>query len=209
LPSYSSKVQVAKCFRRRLQVSKKLLSVMAFAVLAMFGASCATTDDAANSNANAAVATTTRTAADGSQITTTTDASGVKTETRVFPDNPRVDRVVVTTRDGRRTVRAYSPSGEEREINDVGDALEVSGDKIADAARWTADKAEDVGDATVEGAKTVGEKTAEGAKTVGGKTAEGAKTVGEKTAEGAKTVGKKTAAGAKKAGSAIKDAVTP
>ena len=149
-------------------MSKKLLTVMAVAVLAMFGASCTTTDQA---NANMAT-TTTRTAADGSEITTTTDANGVKTETRVFRDNPRVSRVVVTTtRDGRRTVRAYSPSGEEKEVNDVGDALEVSGDKIADAARWTADKAEDVGSKTVEVGKTVGEKTAEGAKTVGEKTA--------------------------------------
>ncbi len=168
-------------------MSKKLLMALAFGVLAMFAAGCATTDQTANANANAAATTTTRTAADGSQITTTIDANGVKTETRVFRNNPRVERVVVTTRDGRRTARAYSPSGEEKEVNDVGDALEWTGDKIADAAGWTADKAEDVGDATVKGAKTVGEKTA----------------------EGAKTVGKKTAAGAKKVGGAIKDAVTP
>ena len=133
-------------------MSKKILTVMAVAVLAMFGASCTTTDQA---NANMAT-TTTRTAADGSEITTATDANGVKTETRVFRDNPRVSRVVVTTRDGRRTVRAYSPSGEEKEVNDVGDALEASGDKIADAARWTADKAVDVGSKTVEVGKTVG-----------------------------------------------------
>ena len=121
-------------------MSKKLLTAMAFGVLAMFMAGCSTTDQTANANANAAATTTTRTAADGSEITTTTDASGVKTETRVFRNNPRVSRVVVTTRDGRRTVRAYSPSGEEKEVNDVGDALEVTGDKIADAAGWTADK---------------------------------------------------------------------
>ncbi len=113
-------------------MSKKLLMVMAVAVLAVLGASCTTTDQT-NANANAAPTTTTRTAADGSEITTTTDASGVKTETRVFRNDPWVSRVVVTTRDGRRTVRAYSPSGEEKEINDVGDALEATGDKIADA----------------------------------------------------------------------------
>lgn len=180
------------------KVSKKLLTLTAVSVLAFFGSGC-TTADQTNVNANVANMTTTRTAADGSVITTTTDASGVKTETRVFRDNPRISRVVVTTTaDGRRTARAYSPSGEEKEINDVGDALEVTGDKIADGARWTFDKAEDVGEKTVEGAKTVGEKTAEGATVVG-----------EKTAQGAKTVGKKTAAGAKKAGSAIKDAITP
>ena len=187
-------------------MSNKLLIVSALAVLTIFGASCTTTDESANANV---AMTTTRTLADGSEITTTTDANGVKTETRVFRDNPRVSRVVVTTRDGRRTVRAYSPSGDDEEINDVGDALEVSGDKIADAARWTADKAGDIGSKAVEVGKTVGEKTAEGAKTVGEKTAEGARTVGEKTVSGAKTVGKKTAEGAKKTGSAVKDALTP
>lgn len=177
-------------------MSKKLLTVMAVAVLAMFGASCTTSDP--NASANSAATTTTRTAVDGSEITTTTDASGVKTETRVFRNNPRVAKVVVTTRDGRRTVRAYSPSGEEKEVNDVGDALEVSGDKIADAAKWTADKGEDVVD-------EVADKTED----VGDATVKGAKKVGAKTAEGAKTVGKKTAAGAKKVGGAIKDAITP
>ncbi|CAN5819626.1 hypothetical protein BH18ACI4_BH18ACI4_14750 [soil metagenome] len=202
-------------------MNKKLLTVIGLAVLGMGATSCATTDQTTNANANVAPTESTRTAADGTEvITTTTDASGVKTETRVFRNNPRISRVVVTTRDGRRTVRAYSPSGEEKEINDVGDALEVSGDKIADAARWTADKAEDVGDATIQGAKTVGEKTADGARTVGEKTADGARTVGEKTvdgartvgektADGARTVGKKTAEGAKKTGKAIKDAIIP
>ncbi|HET6647586.1 MAG TPA: hypothetical protein VFH01_09695, partial [Pyrinomonadaceae bacterium] len=99
-------------------MSKKLLTLGAVTILAIFGAGCATTDQTANANVNAAPTTTTRTAADGSEITTTTDASGVKTETRVFRNNPRVSRVVVTTTaDGRRTVRAYSPSGEEKEIN--------------------------------------------------------------------------------------------
>jgi len=180
-------------------MSKKLFIVFAVAALAMFLVSCATTaDQTANANVNAASTTTTRTLADGSEITTTTDANGVKTETRVFRNNPRVSRVVVTTRDGKRTVRAYSPSGEDKEVNDVGDALEVSGDKIADAAGWVADK-------TMDGVSAAGQ----GLKTAGEKTVEGAKTVGEKTASGAKTVGKKTASGAKKVGGAIKDAVTP
>lgn len=179
-------------------MSKKLFIVLAVAALAMFSVGCATTDQAANANVNAAGTTTTRTAADGSEITTTTDANGVKTETRVFRNNPRVSRVIVTTRDGRRTVRAYSPSGQDKEVNDVGDALEASGDAIADAAGWVAEK-------TVDGVSAAGR----GLKTAGEKTAEGAKTVGEKTAQGAKTVGKKTATGAKKVGGAIKDAVTP
>ena len=126
-------------------MSNKLLIGFAIAILGT-AAGCTTTDNAnVNANANAVVAqTTTRTAADGSEITTTTDANGVKTETRVFRNNPRVSRVVVTTtRDGRRTVRAYSATGEEKEVNDVGDALEVTGDKIADGAGWVADKTKD------------------------------------------------------------------
>lgn len=178
-------------------MSNKLLTVLAIAMLSVAVSGCNTTENAnVNANANAAVAqTTTRTAADGSVITTTTDASGVKTETRVFSGNPRVSRVVVTTtRDGRRTVRAYSATGETREVNDVGDALEATGDKIADAAGWVADKTKD-------GIAIAGDKLED----VGDKTVSGAKKVGE----GAKTVGEKTVEGAKKTGSAIKKAVTP
>ena len=186
-------------------MSKKLLIGLAIAMLGTV-AGCASTDNAnmananANANANAVVATTTtRTAADGSEITTTTDASGVKTETRVFRNDPRVQRVVVTTsQDGRRTVRAYSATGESKEVNDVGDALEVTGDKIADAAGWVADK-------TKSGVAVAGDKLEDAA----GETASGARKVGEKTVDGAKKVGEKTVEGAKKTGSAIKKAVTP
>lgn len=172
-------------------MSKKLLIVFAIAMVCVAGG-CATTDNAnvnTNANANATVAqTTTRTAADGSEIITTTDANGLKTETRTFRNNPRVSRVVVTTTsDGRRTVRAHSATGETKEVNDVGDALEVTGDKIADAAGWVAEK-------TKEGVLEAGDKLED---------------VGDKTASGAKKVGKKTVEGAKKAGSAIKKAVTP
>jgi hypothetical protein len=178
-------------------VSNKLWIVFAVALLGVSAAGCNTTDNAnVNANANVAVAqTTTRTAADGSEITTTTDASGVKTETRVFRGNPRVSRVVVTTsKDGRRTVRAYSPSGESKDVNDVGDALEVTGEKIADAAGWVADKTKD-------GVVEAGDKLED----AGDKTVSGAKKVGE----GAKKVGEKTVDGAKKVGSAVKKAVTP
>ena len=160
---------------------RRLLIVLGVAILATTGAACNTADDA-NANANATVATnTTRTGPDGSEITTSVDANGVKTETRVFRNNPRVAKVVVvTTRDGKRTTKVYAPSGESKDLkDDVGDALAVTGNALADAAGWTADKAEDVAKKTVEGAKTVGEKTAEGAKTVGEKTAEGAKKTGK------------------------------
>lgn len=181
----------------------KYFGALALAALVTFAVGCnpadgtANANDNANANANAnamANTTTTRTGPDNSEITTTTDANGVKTETRVFRNNPRVSRVVVTTRNGNRTVRAYSPKGEEKEVNDVGDALEVTGDKIAQAANFVADKAEDAPDAVKKGAEEVGDK---------------AEDVADKTAKGAKTVGKKTVEGAKKAGSKIKDAVTP
>jgi hypothetical protein len=185
-------------------VNNKLLVSFAVALLAAAGAGCSTTDNAnasTNANANAAVVAsdTTRLGPDGSEITTSVDANGVRTETRVFHNNPRVSKVVVTTREGKRTTRVYAPSGESKDLKDeVGDAMSATGNAIADGAGWTADKAEDIAGKTKEGAKTVGEKTGETAKTVAEKTKEGAKTVGEKTAEGAKKTGK-----------AIKKAITP
>ena len=182
-------------------MSKTLLIVLSIAMVALTGAGCTTTDNAnTNSNANATVASdTTRPGSDQSEITTSVDANGVKTETRVFHNNPRVAKVVVTTRDGKRTTTMYAPSGETKDLkDDFGDALSATGTAIADGAGWVANKTVDVADKTKEGVKTVGEKTGEAAKTIGEKTAAGAKTVGEKTAEGAKKTGK-----------AIKKAVTP
>jgi hypothetical protein len=177
-------------------VNNKILSTVAVAIFALGVNGCNTTNDNANTNANATevVATNnTRVGSDNSEIITAVDANGVKTETRVFHNNPRVSKVVVTTRDGKRTVTVYAPSGEARELNknEPEDVLEATGTAIADAVGFVADK-------TIEGAKTVGEKTVEGAKTVGEKTADGTRTVIEKTGEGAKKTGK-----------AIKKAVTP
>jgi hypothetical protein len=39
-------------------------------------------------------------------VTTSVDTNGNRTETRVFKNNPRISRVVVTTHNGQRTVRA-------------------------------------------------------------------------------------------------------
>jgi hypothetical protein len=150
---------------------------------------------------------------DNSEIATKVDDTGVKTQERTFHGNPRIARVVITTRNGQRTVKAYSPSGEERELNknETEDVLEATGDKVADAAGFVADKGEDVagaakdvGVAAKDKTVDVGEKTVDTAKTVGDKTVEGAKTVSDKTVEGAKTVGSKTASGTKKVGKAIK-----
>ena len=82
---------------------------------------------------------------DNSEITTSVDASGTRTETRTFRDNPRISKVVVTTRkDGARTVKATSRSGEEKVVDTTENVLEATGDKVADAAGFVADKGEDV-----------------------------------------------------------------
>jgi hypothetical protein len=153
-------------------VSNKLLIGFAIAMLVTASAGCSTTDNAntnANANANAAVASdTTRPGPDNSEITTSVDANGVKTETRVFHNNPRVAKVVVSTRDGKRTTTVYAPSGQSKDLKEeVGDALSATGNAIADAAGFLAEKTVDIADKTKEGAKTVGEKTAEGAKKAG------------------------------------------
>jgi hypothetical protein len=186
----------------------------------------------ANANSNAAVAST-RPGPDDSEISTTTDANGVKTETRTFRNNGHISKIVVTTRNGARTTRVYSKNGEEKELSnsESQNVLEETGDHIAGAAGFVADKtvqgaekgvevgktgadktgdaAKTVGSKTADTAKTVGSKTADVAKTVGEKTSEGAKNVGDKTVSGAKKVGEKTAEGAKKAGSAVKHVIKP
>ena len=195
---------------------KQKLCVLMLAFLAVWAVGCAQHDSSSNPNANNAVADTTKPGPDNSEITTKVDSSGVKTEERVFRENPRISRVVVTTDNGKRTVKAYSPSGEEREIKeeDSKNVLEATGDDIASAAGFVADKAEDVageakdvGSTAAKKTGEVGEKTVDTAKKVGEKSAEGAKTVGEKTVEGAKKVSDTTVSGAKKAGSAVKKIV--
>lgn len=178
-------------------LSKKLVLAWWLALGMTVTAGCNSAPEAAatNTNANAttnenaaAPVSTTRAGADDSQITTTTEG-GVRTETRVFRNNPRIAKVVVTTSaDGKRTVHAYSPSGEERELNDKDSesVLEKTGDAIADGARFTVDKTKDVAGKTKEGT----EKGIEKGKDIAGETAEGTKKVAKKTAEGAKKVGK-------------------
>lgn len=182
-------------------MSNRVLSLLSVGLFAIAAGTtgCNTSDNAnanINANTNATVATnTTRPGPDGSEITTAVDANGVKTETRVFHNNPRVAKVVVTTRNGQQTTTVYAPSGESRDIKgEVGDALSATGDKLAEAAGWVGDKAEDVAGKTKEGVKTAADKTED---------------VGQKVGEGAKKAADKTVSGAKKAGSAVKKAVTP
>jgi hypothetical protein len=191
-------------------VTKKTC-LLTIPLLAALGAGCSTTYETANQNANAnAVASqspTTAPAPDNSEVTTAVDAQGTRTETRTFRNNPRISKVVVTTRNGKRTVRATSPRGEEREVTTDENVLEATGDKVADAAGFVADKTEDVASEAKDKAQDVGEKAVDTGKAVGEKTADGAKTVGEKTVDGAKKVGSKTVSGAKKAGSAVKKVI--
>ena len=160
---------------------KRVLIGFVIATVMSANVGCSTADNAnANANANMAMASeTSRPAPDDSEITTSIDDNGVKTETRVFHNNPRVAKVVVTTRDGKRTTTIYAPSGESKDLKEeAGDALVATGNALADAAGFVAEKTVELADKTKEGAKKVGEKTAEGAKTVGEKTAEGAKKTG-------------------------------
>ena len=186
----------------------KKICLFTLLLLVALAAGCNQTSDQ-----NAATATpspTTVQGPDNSEITTSVDASGTRTETRTFRNNPRISKVVVTTRDGRRTVTATSPSGEERVVTTTENVLEATGETIAQAGGFLADKAEDVpgeakavGNEAADKAEDVGDK----AKSVGEKTVDVSKKVGDKTVEGAKKVGDKTVEGAKKAGSAVKKAI--
>src|SRR5215467_4301988 len=157
---------------------------MAIVSLATFAASCSHTDTTSNTNTNTntgnTAATTTTTEGPDNSTITTTNENGVRTETRTFRDNPRISKVVVTTtKDGNKTVRAYSPSGEEVEVKSAPEkALDATGSAIADSAGWAKDKGGDVVDKTKETGKTVGEKTAEGTEKVVNTGANTAKEVG-------------------------------
>ena len=115
----------------------KNICLMTILLLVALAAGCAQ-NRAADQNSATATASPVQ-GPDNSEITTSTDASGTKTETRTFRNNPHISKVVVTTRDGRRTVRAYSPSGEEREVTTDENVLEATGDKVASAAGFVAD----------------------------------------------------------------------
>lgn len=210
----------------------KKICLLTMMMLVAFAAGCsANTAQSTDQNAATAAASPVP-APDNSEITTAVDASGTRTETRTFRNNPNISKVVVTTRDGRRTVRAYSPRGEEREVNTEENVLEATGDAVAKSAGFIADKGEDlagetqavgeevadkaedvgdkaknVGEKAVDKSKEVGEKTVDASKNVGEKAVDVTKKAGEKGVDGAKKVGEKTVEGAKKAGSAVKKVI--
>jgi hypothetical protein len=203
-------------------VIKTFLTIIAILSLSILTASCASSDNAANTNTNANTDTTaaTNTTVPGPDDTEiiTTNENGVRTETRTFRNNPRVSKVVVTTRDGKTTAKAYSPTGEEREMSAPEKALNATGEAIADSVGWVkdkgsdvVDKSKDVGkdvvDKTKETSKTVAEKTVEGTEKVVNKSVDVGKTVGSKTKEGAETVVDKTKEGVKKTGKAVKKVI--
>lgn len=194
----------------------KTICLLTMLMLAAFAGGC-TNSSTANDNVNAnqgAQAAATKPGPDNSEVTTSVDANGTRTETRVFKDNPHISKVVVTTRNGQRTVRATSRSGEEREVKSDENVLEATGDKVASAAGFVADKAEDVPGETKSAAKTAGDKAADvtdktvsTTKKVGSETADKAEDVKDVTVSTSKKVGEKTAEGAKKVGSETKKAV--
>jgi hypothetical protein len=191
----------------------KNVCLLTILLLVALAAGCAR-NEAGDQTATTTPSPTTAAGPDNSEITTSVDANGTRTETRTFRNNPHISKVVVTTRDGKRTVKAYSPSGEEREVTTDENVLEATGEKVASAAGFVADKAEDVGgevgdkaEDVKDKAQSVGEKTVDKSKEVGEKTVDVSKKAGEKTVEGAKKVGDKTVEGAKKAGSAVKKVI--
>jgi hypothetical protein len=165
----------------------------------------------ANANMTTTAASTPMTtadAADGEVVTT--EEGGVRTQTRTFRNNKRVQRVVVTTdASGKRTARVYTSGGQMRELPEgkVETALTATGDAVADAAGFVGDKAADVGRGVADKAEDVGRPVADKAEDIGRGVADKAEDVGRPVVKGAKKVGEKTVDGAKKVGGAIKDAV--
>jgi len=223
-------VRCAECFARvenfllakeKSEVLKKLFAgacVLSLAALAGCNQSSDNANSVVTTNTNSATTTTTtststtaRNGPDNSEITSET-TDGVTTETRTFKDpNSRVERVVVTTRDGKKTARVYYRDKSVRELpeNNVDHALDATGDALVSAGGKVVDVSKDVGGTVADKTGDAAHATAGGAKKVGEATENTAVTVGDKTAEGAKKVGSATARGAKKVGSAVKNAVTP
>jgi hypothetical protein len=81
-------------------------------------------------------------APDDSEIITT-NANGVKIETRTFKSHPRISKVVVTTGNGKTMARIFLINGDERELPEsaVPNALEAGGDQLASAAGLVDEKA--------------------------------------------------------------------
>jgi serine/threonine protein kinase len=124
-------------------VAATLLVAITFALISNFGSSKASdadkvdklaSKDAVSSAAPAIPVSEQLIAApDDSEIATTTDANGTKTETRTFKSHPRVAKLIITTGDGKQLARVYFRTGEERDlpVDKIQTALEASGDELA------------------------------------------------------------------------------
>lgn len=199
-------------------MQQKLTAAIIVLALAALVAACGDAADNTTTNANMNTATTatvnsnTTVMPTGASEIRTETASGVTTETRTFKDpNSPVEKVVVTTRGGKRTARVHYRDKTVRELPDnaVEGALVSTADKLEDAGGKVVDVSKDIGSEVGDKAEDVGDKTVSGAKKVGAEAADKAEDVGDKAASGAKKAGSATVKGAKKAGSTIKDAVTP
>jgi hypothetical protein len=198
-------------------VGKRFTTSLCALALSILAAGCAGGDNHNAGNSNAANSNMTSSATNSSPTTgaadgeiVTTEVNGVKTQTRTFRNNARVQRVVVTTdASGKRTARVYSSTGDARELPEskIDQALTATGDAVADAAGVVADKAEDVGRPVADKAEDIGRGAADKAEDAAGVVADKAEDVGRGAAKGAKKAGEKTVEGAKKVGGAIKDAV--
>lgn len=199
-------------------MGKRFTTSLCVLALSILAAGCAGGDNtnagnsnAVNANVSADATTPTTGGADGEIVTT--EAGGVRTQTRTFRNNSRIERVVVTTdtKTGKRTGRVYTSGNQVRDLPEskIDQALTATGEAVADAAGVVADKAEDVGRGVADKAEDVGRPVADKAEDVGRGVADKAEDVGRPVVKGAKKVGEKTADGAKKVGGAIKDAVKP
>ncbi|HEX9918003.1 MAG TPA: hypothetical protein VGA87_02485, partial [Pyrinomonadaceae bacterium] len=150
--------------------------------------------NATNANATAATETTPMTGGGEQVEVVTTEVEGVRTQTRTFRNNPRVERVVVTTdtRTGKRTARVYTSGGQVRDLPEgkVDQALTATGDAVADAAGFVGDKAADVGRGAADKAEDVGRGVADKAEDVGRGAADKAEDVGRGAADKAEDVGR-------------------
>ena len=142
-------------------VAAVLLAAITFALVSNFGSkkdaglgktdALATKDAASGAAPTIPVAEQTTLAPDNSEVVTTTDANGTKTETRTFKSHPRVSKAVVTTSAGKQLARVYFHTGEERELpaDKIQIALEASGDELALAVSPAEEKGKSTPDTRV------------------------------------------------------------
>jgi hypothetical protein len=129
-------------------VAALLLVAITFALVSNFrsgktteadkAAKLATKDEGSTAAPNIPAVEQMTVAPDNSEITTTTDANGVKTETRTFKSHPRISKVVLINSNGQTTARVFFINGDERELPAVAisRALEATGDELAIAASF-------------------------------------------------------------------------